>query len=218
MRTIFVGDIHGCASEFKKLLREVRFQRGHDRLLLTGDAFLKGPEALEVWKTMTEMGAEMVIGSHDARLLDFLAGNETPSNPEDTMAVEAFSPIREEIALWLDILPYYIREGDFIVVHAGINPEKGLDRTQRDEFLSIRTWPPTDGLEGPRWHDHFDPIDGKVVVFGHDAPGGLVHKRRPEGDTTYLVGLDTGCIYGGSLSAYILEEDEFVQVKSEQSA
>ena len=106
--------------------------------------------------------------------------------------------------------------GGFVLVHAGLNPDKGLAGTTRKEFLTIRTWPPTAGLQGPRWHDAVGPDCG-LVVFGHDAPGGLV--IRHSGTATsrpYLVGLDSGCVYGGLLSGYLLEENRTVQVKSRQ--
>ena len=103
-------------------------------------------------------------------------------------------------------------EEAFLLVHAGINPEKGFEGTTRDEFIAIRTWPPVEGIEGPRWYDSLIP-DHHIIIFGHDAPSGLVVKRRGDG-TPYLVGLDSGCVYGGRLSAYILEEERIVQVKS----
>ena len=215
MRTIFVGDIHGCAEEFREILSSSGFRKGTDRLMLTGDAFTKGPDPFGVWKLMLENSAEMVLGNHDAKLVELIQGGAEP-NESEAETLSKLDLVKDELALWLDVLPLYIREMDFILVHAGIHPEKGLDRTRREELLAIRTWPPIDGIEGPRWHDHFEPLDGKVVVFGHDAPGGLVHKKRPESDTTYLVGLDTGCIYGGMLTAYILEQDDFVQIESRQ--
>ncbi len=215
MRTIFVGDIHGCAEEFQEILKSSGFRKGTDRLLLTGDAFSKGPDPFGVWKLMLENGAEMVIGNHDSELVDLIEGGAEPDE-DQAVTLSQLDAVKDELALWIGVQSHYIREMDFILVHAGINPEKGLDRTTRNEFLAIRTWPPTDGVEGPRWHDHFEPIEGKVVIFGHDAVGGLVHKKRPENDTTYLVGLDTGCVYGGSLSAYVLEQDDFVQVESQQ--
>ena len=46
MRTIIIGDIHGCADEFEELLEVIAYQREQDRLLLTGDAFARGPDPL----------------------------------------------------------------------------------------------------------------------------------------------------------------------------
>ncbi|MDE2703949.1 MAG: metallophosphoesterase, partial [Gemmatimonadota bacterium] len=68
MRTIFVGDVHGCAAEFEAFLEKVDYS-DRDRLLLTGDAFARGPDPLAVWKLICDTEAEMVLGNHDARLL-----------------------------------------------------------------------------------------------------------------------------------------------------
>ena len=50
------------------------------------------------------------------------------------------------------------------------------------------------------------------MIFGHDAPGGLVIKRHDPDDLPYLVGLDTGCVYGGKLTGYSLEDGEIYEV------
>ena len=53
------------------------------------------------------------------------------------------------------------------------------------------------------WDEHYR--GRKTVVFGHWARRGLVH-------TPKVVGLDTGCVYGNVLTAWIAEEDKIVQV------
>ena len=72
MRTVVVGDVHGCNEEFQRLLRKIDFQVGYDRLLLTGDAFSRGPDPAGVWHTIIETEAEMVLGNHDAKLQQLL--------------------------------------------------------------------------------------------------------------------------------------------------
>ena len=114
------------------------------------------------------------------------------------------APHAADLVAWLEGLPYAIDEPRFLLVHAGINPDTGLAGSTPDELVYIRTWPPTGGIEGPRWHDHLAP-GGKLIVFGHDAPAGLVIKRPPGAapdSRPYLVGLDSACVFGGSLSAY----------------
>ena len=219
MRTLIIGDIHGCAREFEQLLSKLGFTPGSDVLYLTGDAFSRGPDPAGVWRIIRDTGARMVLGNHDVRLperLRLLASGESVSVrwPNQLKTLEALKPAADTLAPWLDSLPLWIDEPGFLLVHAGINPEKGLEGTSRDEFLTIRTWPPVDGIVGPRWHDAYDP-SGKLVVYGHDAPGGLVIKRRDDG-SPYVIGLDSGCIYGGQLSGYVLEEDRIEQVESLQ--
>jgi bis(5'-nucleosyl)-tetraphosphatase (symmetrical) len=221
MRHIFVGDIHGCADEFKSLLRETKFRKGTDKLYLTGDAFTKGPNPLEVWKTIGSAGAQMVLGNHDAALLERLqareqGADESDLKPSHIHTLDQIKPVGDSILLWMEFLPLSIREMEFTLVHAGVNPERGFDRTHREELLAIRTWPPTDGIEGPRWHDHYKPPDSRTLVFGHDAPGGLVVKRDDPSTPPYLVGIDTGCVYGGQLTAWILEDDEVVSVEARE--
>lgn len=219
MRTLFVGDIHGCAEEFAHLLGDVAYRQGDDRLLLTGDAFSRGPDPLAVWRAIQETGAEMVLGNHDFRLREHLrlvvAGRaDEITRPHQRETLDHLQPVTREVLAWLETLPCFIDDAAFLLVHAGVNPERGLEGTSRDEFLAIRTWPPNGTTVGPRWHDRYPP-DGRLVVFGHDAPGGLVEKRRPDG-SPYVIGLDSGCVYGNQLSAWILEEDRIVQVPSRQ--
>ena len=217
MANIFIGDIHGCAAEFEELLEKCGFRRGRDRLLLTGDAFSRGPDPLRVWDLIEHTGAEMVLGNHDDRLLSHLLRGHAGQDPGvrhsgHRRVLDLLMPGAGRLLPWLRQLPLWIESESFLLVHAGVNPEKGFSRTSRDEFLKIRTWPPRDGIEGRRWHDYYKP-HGKVLVFGHDAPGGVVIKKHRNG-CPYLVGLDSGCVYGGRLSAWILEEERLVQVES----
>ena len=224
MLTVFVGDIHGCARELEQLLRKVDFRTGSDRLLLTGDAFSRGPDPAVVWEWIVETDAKMVLGNHDARQLRHLEalaeGRDIRfGRPDQKVTLERLAPWSDDLLPWLRSVPLYIAAEDFLLVHAGINPERGLADTSRDEFLTIRTWPPTGGTEGPRWHDALEDSGDGPIVFGHDAPGGLVVKptgsaagaasRRPA-----VLGLDSGCVYGGSLTAYVLEENRLVDVDS----
>ena len=219
MCTIFVGDIHGCAAELDDLLDAVEFTRTRDRLLLTGDAFARGPDPLGVWQIIEKTGAKMVLGNHDDRLLrqfrDLREGREPKvKKPDHQFTLDQLRPVADRFLLWLEQLPLYIAEETFLLVHAGINPETGLASTTRDEFLVIRTWPPSDGTIGPRWHDAYRP-DDRLLVFGHDAPGGLVVKKHSSGPP-YLIGLDTGCVYGNQLTAYVMEEDRLFRVQCKQ--
>lgn len=215
MRAIFVGDLHGCAAEFDELLAAVDFIPAQDRLLLTGDAFARGPAPLAVWQRLEELSPEMVLGNHDDRLLRQLQalrqGRQLQfKKPDHRFTLEALAPVADRLLPWLEHLPLYIEEDRFLLVHAGINPESGLAGTSREEFLSLRLWPSADVGQGLRWHDYWQPGD-RLLIFGHDALAGLVVKRREDG-SPYLLGLDSGCVYGGHLTAYVLEEDRLVQV------
>ncbi len=221
-----MGDVHGCCAELHALLAEVDYAAGRDRLLLTGDAFTRGPDPLGVWQRIRASGAEMVMGNHDDELLAELraiaaGGDPRPAYADRNETLRALAPHGEELIAWLAALPLYIDEPEFLLVHAGIDPERGLAGTSRDQFLTIRTWPPDGGITGPRWHEHLDErylVPGRPIIIGHDAPQGLLIKHFPEAGNDArpgLIALDSGCVFGNALSAYLLEEDRIVQVRAE---
>ena len=218
MRTIFIGDTHGCAAELQDMLTAVAYDRTEDHLLLTGDAFARGPDPIGIWRLIQATDAKMVLGNHDAGLLDRLEESAAGRQPKLKKADQRYTftqleSAHSEILAWLRQVPLYIETEDFLLVHAGINPEKGLAGTSHEEFITIRSWPPSKEHTGPRWHDAYKPVH-PLIVFGHDAPGGLVVKERNA--CPFVLGLDSGCVYGNQLSAYILEEDRLVQVPSRQ--
>lgn len=219
MQTLIIGDVHGCARELSDLLNKAHFSPSRDRLLLTGDAFSRGPDPLGVWHLINAHGAEMVLGNHDARLrqqLDDISETGSPSRtkPDQRFTLHALESIHSTLRTWLHQVPLYIEEDRFLLVHAGINPERGLANTRLEEFITIRTWPPVKGsIDGPRWHDVYEPVH-PLLIFGHDAPGGLVTKRRD--GKPYLLGLDTGCVYGRALTGYLLEEKRLISTASGQ--
>ncbi len=109
-RTVFVGDVHGCAAELQELLAEVEFVPGSDRLLLTGDAFSRGPEPLRVWDAIGATGADMVLGNHDDRLLKQLRKLADGvavrfSRPHHSATYGKLRPVAEELLPWLESLP-----------------------------------------------------------------------------------------------------------------
>ena len=197
-----MGDVHGCCAELDALLAKVEYVPGRDRLLLTGDAFTRGPDPLGVWQRIRGSGAEMVMGNHDDELVGELRAIAAGSDPrpayrDRNQTLIALATQGQELISWLAALPLYIEEPGFLLVHAGIDPERGLSGTTRDQFLTIRTWPPDGGITGPRWHEHLDErhvIPGRPIVYGHDAPQGLLIKRFPRagnGSRPGLVALDS---------------------------
>ena len=179
-RTLFVGDVHGCAEEFGQLLDQV--QPG--RVVLVGDLFTKGPDPTGVWELIREHGCEAVRGNHDQRVLD---------HPDRVV-------LPQEARRWLAGRPLFLLELGLTVVHAGVHPTLGVAGTTTAMALSMRFWPP-----GSERHWYEDYAGTSTVVFGHDARQGLVRRER-------IVGLDSGCVYGGKLTGWLREEDRLFSV------
>ena len=107
----------------------------------------------------------------------------------------------KELIRWVYGLPLFIRGEGWCVTHAGLNPTGGF--TSFYMATMMRSW-----SNGHPWVDSY--IGSQLVIYGHDARKGL-NDRRP-----FSLGLDTGCVYGGSLTGYIIEEDRLISVKSEK--
>ena len=187
-RTLVIGDIHGCAIELAHLLELVH----PTRTILVGDVFRKGPDPMGVWELIKKHQIESVLGNHDARMLQM--------NEAGTLD-QMFSA---EVVAWLRGLPLMICEQHWVVVHAGLHP-MGLNLEQRQHYL-MRRWPDDSSRANPFWWELYS--GEQLVLYGHDAKRGLVD-RRP-----FTLGLDSGCVYGGHLSGYCIEEDQIYQVPS----
>jgi hypothetical protein len=201
MRTIVVGDVHGCAGELESLLDRVRFSSG-DRLVMVGDLVARGPDSRGVLALVREAGALPVRGNHEEKLLawkrrgghlgDDHAHVASSLSEEDWRMLEA-------MPLWVDLPEHELR-----VVHAGVVPGEAIEQTPVGALLRMRTID-----DSGRWSDAPDagPLWGSVyegpphVAFGHNAREDL--QLWP-----WATGLDTACVYGGRLSALALEAGE----------
>ncbi|MEZ5966235.1 MAG: metallophosphoesterase [Planctomycetota bacterium] len=204
-RRIFVGDIQGCREPLARLLAAVAFDPAVDTLFPVGDLVNKGPDSEGTLRLLRDVDARPVLGNHDLYWLS--AGR-----------------VRDrESAAWLRAQPIVRDLGDILLVHAGVHPHWRVEtlahRVLTDADIEFATnvryctqegerpaedWPPP----GPPFRpwDEFYRGD-KRIVFGHWARRGLVRTPR-------VVGLDSGCVYGMQLSAWIAEEDRVVQVSA----
>lgn len=205
-RTFVIGDVHGCSRELRRLIQNVK----PTRIILVGDLFTKGPDPAGVWELIQQHQMEAVMGNHDAWLLKILQGEVRPK-PKHRKIFDIMERKAPGWTEWLATLPLYREVHNFIVVHAGLHPSGDLSQTTEEMALLMRHWP-LGQLSAPRWHELYQGDKG--VIFGHDARGGLVYSRR--NDKPYLIGLDTGCVYGKKLTGYLIETDELFQVSAAQ--
>jgi bis(5'-nucleosyl)-tetraphosphatase (symmetrical) len=230
-RRIFVGDIQGCCAELERLLESLRFEPENDLLLPVGDLVNRGPESLRTLRVLRELDAQPVLGNHDVHLLRVAAGQRALSG-RDTIQDVLGAPDRDELLAWLRAQPFVRAWSDVVLVHAALHPSwsdpvaqlagrdplvahPDIDFVTRARFTSPRgerakqDWPAPNAPYAP-WFEHWfaaHPDDARIVVYGHWARMQLVLRDK-------LRGLDSGCVWGGHLSAWIAEEDRIVQVKA----
>ena len=71
MRTLVIGDVHGCLDELRALLVRCSFDGASDRLVLLGDLLDRGPDPVGCVQFARELGAESVVGNHEETHLRF---------------------------------------------------------------------------------------------------------------------------------------------------
>jgi hypothetical protein len=201
-RTLIVGDVQGCKDELDALLDSVAFVPRLDRLVLVGDVVARGPDSRGALRRVIGLGASMVRGNHEQRLLAGHAG-KVRLGPDHQSVAESFAEddwrALEAMPLWLDLPEHGAR-----VVHAGVVPGLEITRTPKDALLRMRTI--------DSHGDWSDARDGGTlwgalykgpphVVFGHNAlPSPQIHQ--------WATGIDTGCVYGQRLTGLLLEAGE----------
>jgi predicted phosphodiesterase len=203
-RTVVVGDIHGCYDELVNLLDKVEFGE-HDRLISVGDLMVKGEKSREVLELfMRDSRLTAVIGNHDLALRRRWNGEKFKLKPAQKATHKELKADKERYVAYLNSLPFMIDLGTHLVVHAGLRPNVALHSQTTEDLTELRTLgEKRESREGTPWYDVYD--GEKIVLFGHwPAP----EPRRGR----KALGLDTGCVYGHRLTAYIVETGQLESV------
>jgi bis(5'-nucleosyl)-tetraphosphatase (symmetrical) len=124
MATYAIGDVHGCFETLQRLLRKVGYDPGQDRLWFVGDLINRGPQSLAMLRWAAAQGDRIVVvlGNHDLHLLARAAGVTIPKK-RDTLEEVLEAPDRDDLLAWLRSRPLVHREGEVLLVHAGLFPE-----------------------------------------------------------------------------------------------
>src|SRR5215467_7661697 len=221
-----IGDVHGCRDELVELLGRLGYAVGADgrvehpegrRAIFVGDLVDRGPDTPGVLKLVMRMVEDRVAlcvaGNHDARLVRALEGRNVRMSHglERTLQqLEAEPELREPARAFLDgLISHYVLDGGRLVVaHAGL-PEDLQGRSSgrvREFAMYGETTGETDELGLPVRLDWAAEYRGRsLVVYGHVA----VPEARWLNNT---INIDTGCVFGGRLTALRYPEREIVSV------
>ncbi|MBY0423638.1 MAG: serine/threonine protein phosphatase, partial [Parvularculaceae bacterium] len=213
-----VGDVHGRLDLLDALMKRLDEEGAREqgaRLIFLGDYVDRGPSIREVVERLTALKTErpqsiFLLGNHEQVLAEFLAAPERRADwldwgGEETAASygvahpERRTPreLAEELAqlmppthrAFLTDLAPSASLGDYFFAHAGVRPGVPLDQQSVDDLLWIRE----------AFHDaRPDQRPDKVVVHGH-------HPVRKPLDLGWRIAIDTGAVYGGKLTAVVLD-------------
>jgi protein phosphatase len=241
----FIGDVHGCCDELEELLSKLGYEPrpvadpgagwsplcyAHPagrKAVFVGDLVDRGPrvvDALSLVHNMVAAGAALCVpGNHDMKLMRKLQGRDVKiahGLAESLAQIDAVAPgeehpFRAELAAWLDALVshYVLDDGKIVVAHAGMKQEmqgRG-SRAVREFALYGETTGETDEFGLPVRHNWAAEYRGPaMVVYGHTPVPGPEWLNR-------TVNIDTGCVFGGALTAMRYPEQEFVSVPARRT-
>ncbi len=230
-----IGDVHGCGAELRALLTQLGYVPADPldpeslpvhpegrRLIFLGDLVDRGPDSVGVVNLVRRLIAEQrafcVAGNHDEKFLKYLRGKEVrvAHGLGQTLAqVEALpTEVRQrfeaESRAFLDgLVSHYVLDGGKLVVaHAGMKQEyQGRSSARvRSYALYGDTTGEVDSGGLPvrrRWaEDYRGPA---LVVYGHTPV------RTPE-RLNNTINIDTGCCFGGALTALRYPEGDLVAI------
>ena len=232
-----IGDVHGCFDELLALLERLGYEvetrtesdGGIDysashpqgrRAVFVGDLVDRGPGVVRALKLVMSMvtdgSALCVAGNHESKLARKLQGRNvqvTHGLAESLAQLDMESEVfRQQALSFLDglISHYVLDDGDLVVAHAGIKSEyQGRASARvRDFCLYGETTGEKDEFGLPIRANWAAEYRGKAtVVYGHTAV------VEPEW-LNRTINIDTGCVFGGKLTALRYPERELVSVPS----
>ncbi|MEM7792264.1 MAG: metallophosphoesterase [Verrucomicrobiota bacterium] len=213
-RTIAIGDVHGCADEFEELLQKLNL-KSEDRVIQLGDLINRGPDSKRVLQIARAFDVEAILGNHELRVLT--AQREGRKDLLKDYDHETIAQFEREDWEYLEKLPKFKYDGtrDTVFVHGGFLPNQPwasqpVEITTQIQVIDKdgRAAKRSDAPEAPTWADSWK--GPPFVIYGHTPRPNVLHKETS-------IGIDTGCVYGGRLTAFILEDKSLVQIQARKT-
>ncbi|MGN1419537.1 MAG: metallophosphoesterase family protein [Acutalibacteraceae bacterium] len=206
-RTFAIGDIHGCFNELLMMMTAIKERGGYDpekdRLIFLGDYIDRGEDSKSVVGYIRYLQEKYdnviaLMGNHEKMCVDYLEGTDRAwlwNGCKSTIESYGGTENIKSDAEWMKSLPLYYEDDDFVFVHAGIDPEKPLEKHSENELLWVRDEFINSTKKFP-----------KKVIFGHTPSLMITNQCEPYVTPAGNIGIDTGLVYGGGLTALIITE------------
>lgn len=213
-KTIAIGDVHGCADEFEELLEALELEP-RDRVIQLGDLVNRGPDSHRCVELARQYKIESIIGNHELRLLTARQKNR------HSLLKDYDQPTMEQLTPgdwgYLMRMPKFIYDAQLetVFVHGGFLPNVPWQTQDVNVITKIQVVDKkgnpakrSDAPDAPAWAETWS--GSPFVVYGH-TPRPNVFERGGS------IGIDTACVYGGHLTAYLVEDRSLVQVRARKT-
>lgn len=224
---VAVGDVHGCIEELNELLKTIQYNPNQMRLVFLGDLLDRGPEPIACVRRVRELGVECIMGNHEEKHLRWhkheknkeRTGKANPMKPMAEAEAAANAGLSDQDWTWLKALPIKLDLGlNWWAVHAGCEPRYSLEKQNPSQIMRVRYVdergiakalnPDMSRPEGTQYWD-LQWKGPESLIYGHCVHD--LHKPRITNYGNYAcVGVDTGCCFGGHLTAALMRPVEFM--------
>lgn len=222
---VAVGDVHGCIEELDELLKKIQYNPAQMRLVFLGDLLDRGPEPVACVRRVRELGVECIMGNHEEKHLRWhkheknreRTGKANPMKPMAEAEAAANAALSDQDWTWLKALPVKLHLGDnWWAVHAGCEPKYTLEKQNPSQIMRVRYVnekgtgialnPDKSQPEGTVYWDQ-QWKGPESLIYGHCVHD-LKHPRITNVSMDVsCVGIDTGCCFGGHLTAALFQKD-----------
>jgi Calcineurin-like phosphoesterase len=213
VRTLIVGDIHGCWDEFAALLEQAALGMD-DQIISVGDMVDRGPDSPRVLEFFRSTpNARSIMGNHERKHVRAARGETDPAQSQTITALQFGDDYPAALA-YMESLPAYLQLDEVDIVHGFFEPRVALEDQRSTVIIGTMSGETyLHKLLDRPWYEFYD--GDKPLVVGHRnylaAPVPLLY---PSATETRIYGLDTGCVYGGVLTGLILPDFRLISVPS----
>lgn len=220
---VAVGDVHGCLEEFDELMKLISYNKNQMRLVLLGDLMDRGPDPIGCVRRARELDVECIMGNHEEKHLRWLkhekkrleTGKVNPMKPMAPAESAANQSLSDQDFTWMKNLPWKMHlVGSWWAVHGGCEPRYSLEKQNPAQVMRVRYVnesgagmalnPDKSQPEGTvYWAEKWKGPES--IVYGHCVHD-LKQVRLDEFDAVQCLGIDTGCCFGGHLTAVMFDE------------
>jgi serine/threonine protein phosphatase 1 len=208
-----ISDIHGMYDQLVMLLRKIDL---NDQVIFLGDYIDRGPDSKKVLDLLIALKQDrnyiFLMDNHEDMMLDYfdktnkyMEGIWFYNGSSSTLKSFNYNVGKEYLDFIRDLLLYYeleIKGQKYLYVHAGVKPGKSLNHQDKHDLLWIRD---EFLLMKEQYYDY-------TIIHGHTPTQFIngedkIFIKKGINNKIISVDIDTGCVYGGKLTAFGISED-----------
>lgn len=208
-----IGDVHGCADELNDLISAIHSSDKSPNMLCLGDLIDRGPHLVEVFDLLYEYKIQSVLGNHEMNFFREAIGVQPCRSNARKETLDRFNILSEHqkelILSYIEHMDAWLYNGKNFLSHA-IPTTYGLLNKHTCASSNFCTKSDLNYLD----HSAYDKYD--KFYHGHMHWSYLdIHKQIA--NNSKFINLDSGCVYGGHLTALNIATNEVIQVKARKT-